>query len=47
MATIEDEQVGNQDDDELFDDSPDERAAKRARLAQLKELLTSPLLGTA
>jgi len=47
MAAIEDEQVGNQDNDELFDDSPDQRAAKRARLAQLKELLTSPVLGTA
>jgi hypothetical protein len=47
MAAIEDEQIGNQDDDELFDDSPDQRAAKRARLAQLKELLTSPMLGTA
>ena len=46
MAAIEDEQVGNQDDDELFDDSPDQRVAKRARLAQLKELLTSPVLGT-
>jgi hypothetical protein len=30
MAAIEDGQVGNQDDDELFDDSPDQRAAKRA-----------------
>jgi hypothetical protein len=47
MATIEDEQVANQDDDELFDDSPDQRAAERARLVQLKELLTSPVLGTA
>ena len=47
MAAIEDEQVGNQDNDELFDDSPDQRAAKRARLAQLKELLRSPVLGTA
>jgi hypothetical protein len=46
MAAIEGEQVGNQDDDELFDDSPDQRVAKRARLAQLKELLTSPVLGT-
>jgi hypothetical protein len=46
MAAIEDEQVGNQDGDELFDDSPDQRVAKRARLAQLKELLTSPALGT-
>ena len=47
MAAIEDEQVRNQEDDELFDDSPDQRAVKRARLAQLKELLTSPVLGTA
>jgi hypothetical protein len=47
MAAIEDEEVGNQGDDELFDESPEQRAAKRARLAQLKELLTSPVLGTA
>jgi hypothetical protein len=47
MSAIEDEQVGNKDDDKLFDDSPDQHAAKRARLAQLKELLTSPVLGTA
>jgi hypothetical protein len=47
MAVIEDEEAGNQGDDELFDDSPEQRAAKRARLAQLKELLTSPVLGTA
>jgi hypothetical protein len=47
MAAIEDGEVGSQDDDELFDDSPDQRAAKRARLAKLKELLTSPVLGTA
>jgi hypothetical protein len=46
MAAIEDEQVGNQDDEELFDDSADQRAAKRARLPQLKELHTSPVLGT-
>jgi hypothetical protein len=46
MASIEDQQVRNQDD-ELFDDPPDQRAAERARLAQLKELLTSPVLGTA
>jgi hypothetical protein len=47
MAAIDDEEVGNQGDDELFDESPEQRAAKRARLAQLKELLTSPVLGTA
>jgi hypothetical protein len=46
MAAIEDEQAENEDGCELFDDSPDQRAAKRARLAQLKELLTSPVLGT-
>ena len=46
MAAIEDEQAENEDDGELFGDSPDQRAAKRARLAQLKELLTSPVLGT-
>ena len=46
MATIEDEHAANNDADELFGDSPDQRAEKRARLAQLKELLTSPVLGT-
>jgi hypothetical protein len=46
VAAIEDKQAENEDDDELFIDSPDQRAAKRARLAQLKELLTSPVLGT-
>jgi len=46
MAAIEDEQAENEDDGELFGDSPDQRAAKRARLAQLTELLTSPVLGT-
>jgi hypothetical protein len=48
MAEIEDEQAVNEDhDDELFDDPPDRRTAKRARLAQLKELLTPAVLGTA
>jgi hypothetical protein len=47
MAAIEDERAANEDDDELFGDSPDQRAAKRVRLAQLKELLTSRVLGTA
>jgi hypothetical protein len=47
MAVIEDGHAANEDDDELLGDSPDQRAAKRVRLAQLKELLTSPVLGTA
>jgi hypothetical protein len=46
MAAIEDEQAEDEDESESFDDSPDQRAAKRARLAELKELLTSPVLGT-
>jgi hypothetical protein len=46
MAVIEDGQAANEDD-ELLGDSPDQRAAKRVHLAQLKELLTSPVLGTA
>jgi hypothetical protein len=46
MAAMEDEQARNEDDDELFGDFPDRLAAKWARLAQLKELLTSTVLGT-
>jgi hypothetical protein len=46
MAAIEDEAT-NEDDVELFGDSLDRRTAKRVRLAQLKELLTSRVLGTA
>ena len=46
MAAIEDEQAENEDDGELFGDSPDQRAAKRVRFAQLRELLTSTVLGT-
>ena len=34
-----------EDDDELFGDFPDQLGAKRARLAQLKELFTSTVLG--
>jgi hypothetical protein len=47
MAAIEGGHAANLDDGELFDDPPDRRAAKRVRIAQLKELLTSPVLGTA
>jgi hypothetical protein len=43
MAAMEDEQA--HDEDELFGDFPDQLGAKRARLAQLKELLTSTVLG--
>jgi hypothetical protein len=47
VAAIEDEQATNENDDSnLFGDSPEELAAKRARLAQLRELLTSTVLGT-
>jgi hypothetical protein len=45
-TAMEDEQARNEDDDELFGDFPDRLAAMWARLAQLKELLTSTVLGT-
>jgi hypothetical protein len=48
MAAIKDEQVPEEnDDDDFLRDSAEQLAAKRARLAQLKELLTSTMLGTA
>jgi hypothetical protein len=47
MAAIRDEQVPKDDDDDFLRDSAEQLAAKRARLAQLKELLTSTMLGTA
>jgi hypothetical protein len=48
MAAIKDEQVLNEnDDDDFLRDSAEQLAAKRARLAELKELLTSTVLGTA
>jgi hypothetical protein len=47
MAAIEDERALNENDDsDFFRDSPEQRAAKRARLAQLRELLTLAVLGT-
>ena len=46
MAAIEDEQAANENDDDFLSDSPEQLAAKRARLAQLRELLTSTVLGT-
>jgi hypothetical protein len=48
MAAIEDDQVPKEnDDDDFLRDSAEQLAAKRARLAQLKGLLTSSMLGTA
>jgi hypothetical protein len=47
MAEIEDEQAPDEnDDDDLLRDSAEQLAAKRVRLAQLKELLTSTVLDT-
>ena len=45
IAAFEDEQPPTEDD-ELFMDTPEQRAAARARLAQMKELLLSSMLGT-
>jgi hypothetical protein len=45
MAAIEDEQAANENDD-FLSDSPEQLAARRARFAQLKKLLTSTVLGT-
>jgi hypothetical protein len=38
--------AGDEDDEELLLDTPEQRAAARARLGQLKELLTLNVLGT-
>ena len=46
VAAFEDEQPSTEDD-ELFMDTPEQRAAARARLAQMKELLLSNMLGIA
>jgi hypothetical protein len=46
MAAVEDEQTPAEDDDDFLMDTPEQRAAARARLAQLKDLLTSSVLGT-
>jgi hypothetical protein len=47
LAAIEGEQAANEnDDDDFLSDSPEQLAAKRARFAQLKKLLTSTVLGT-
>lgn len=46
VAAFEDEQPPAVDDDDLFMDAPEQRAAARVRLAQMKELLLSNMLGT-
>jgi hypothetical protein len=47
MAAIEDEQAADENhDDDFLEDSAEQRAANRARFAQLRELLTSTVLGT-
>lgn len=46
VAAFEDEQPPTEDD-ELFMDTPEQRAAARARLAQMKEFLLSNMLGIA
>jgi lipase chaperone LimK len=46
MAVIEDEQATDEDNSDFWKDSAEQLAAKRARFAQLRELLTSTVLGT-
>ncbi len=46
MAVIEDEQATDEDNSDFLKDSAEQLAAKRARFAQLRELLTSAVLGT-
>jgi hypothetical protein len=45
MAVIEDEHT-DEDNSDFLKDSAEQLAAKRARFAQLRELLTSTVLGT-
>jgi hypothetical protein len=46
MAVIEDEQATDEDNRDFLKDSAEQLAAKRARFAQLRELLKSTVLGT-
>ena len=46
MAAFEDKHASAEGDGDLVMDTPEQRAAARARLAQLKDLLTSNVLGT-
>jgi hypothetical protein len=48
MDAQEEEALSAEDmDDDMVIETPEERAARRARLARLKELLTASVLGTA
>jgi hypothetical protein len=46
MAAIEDEQTTDEDNSDFLKESAERLAEKRARFAQLRELLTSTVLGT-
>jgi hypothetical protein len=46
MAAIEDEQATDEGNSDLLKDSADQLAAKRTRFSQLRELLTSTVIGT-
>jgi hypothetical protein len=46
MAAIEEQAANENHDDDFLEDSAEQRAANRARFAQLRELLTSSVLGT-
>ena len=46
MAAIEDERAADEDNSDFLNDSVERLAAKRARFTQLRELLTSTVLGT-
>jgi len=46
VAVFEDEVLAAEDDGDFAMDTPEQRAAVRAPLAQLKDLLTSNVLGT-
>jgi hypothetical protein len=46
MAAFEDELTDAEGDSDFVMDTPEQRAAARARLAHLKDLLTSGVLGT-
>jgi hypothetical protein len=46
MAVIEDEGATDEDNSDFLKDSAEQLAVKRARFSQLRELLTSTMLGT-
>ena len=46
MAAFEDELSPAEDDGDILMETAEQRTAARARLAQIKDLLTSPMLGT-